>query len=332
MKPSIRISLARLVIHSATIFSAIALSVNAALAQGYPEKPIKVIVAWPAGGIADVTTRVVTQHLSTRLQQPIIIETRTGANGIIGAELVAKSAPDGYTLLFASAEANSINPHIYPKLPYDPLRDFAAIAPFVKVNAAFAGRVGMPATSAKEVVALAQSQPSKLTYGSWGIGSIGHIGMEMLAGNADLKMLHVPFQGGPPAFTALMGGQIDLMLIPAPAAIPLRNSGKIKVFGVTSPERFSLMDDVPTMKEQGYDMDATNTFGFVAPAKTPTAILQKLNLEINEVLKRPDVQAAMKAQGVEIFALSQQQYSKYLETELERWGVVIRRAKIKLEN
>lgn len=314
------------------VLASLLLPLNTALAQVYPDRPIKVVLAWPAGGIADVTTRAVTIPLSERLKQPVIVEVKTGANGIIGAEIVAKSAPDGYTLLFASAEANSINPHIYAKLPYAPLQDFAAIAPFIRVHAAFAGRPNLPAETAKDAIALIRSQPSKLTYGSWGIGSIGHIGMEMVVAQTGINILHVPYTGGPPAFTAIMGGQIDFMLIPSPAAIPFRKSGKIKVFGVTSPNRFSLMEDVPTMKEQGYDVDATNTFGFVAPAKTPPAILDKLHFEINEVLKRPDVQAVMKAQGTEIFTMSRQEYAKYLVTEFDRWGTVIRGAKIKVEN
>lgn len=304
---------------------------HAALAQSYPDRVIKVVVAWPAGGIADITTRAVTTHLSARLKQPVIIEIRTGANGIIGADSVAKAAPDGYTLLFASAEANCINPHIYDKLPYDPAKDFAAISPFIKVHAALAARVNLPASTAREAIELARSQPGKLTYGSWGIGSIGHIGMAMVIDQSGINILHVPYNGGPPTFTAIMGGQIDFMLIPSPAAIPFRRGGKIKVFGVTSPERFSLMADVPTMKEQGYDIDATNTFGFVAPAKTPVAILDKLHYEINEILKMPEVQNIMKAQGAEVFTMSRQEYAKYLVRESERWGAVIRKANIRVQ-
>ena len=304
---------------------------SSASAQTYPDRVLKVVVPWPAGGTVDIATRVVTQHLATKLGQAVIVENRPGANGIIGAETVAKSAPDGYTLFIASHETHSINPHVYPKLPYDPIGDFVAITPFVKVPFVLTGKVGFSAASAKDAVGIIQSQPGKLTYGSWGIGSIAQVGMEMIVGEAGLKILHVPFNGGPPAFNALMAGQIDFMIMPAGAADPLRKGGKIKIFGVTTANRFSLIDDVPTLKEQGYNVDVANTFGFLAPAKTSPAVVQRLHTEINDVIKRPDVQSALKAQGTEIFTLLQQEYSRYLSSELTRWGQVIQRANIKVQ-
>lgn len=315
----------------ATALAAFGLYFGSAQAQTYPERVIRVVVPWPAGGTGDVATRVITQHLAGRFSQPVIIENRPGANGLVGADAVAKSAPDGHTLLLASVETHALNPHVYPKLPYDPLGDFVAVTPFVKVPSALAGRVGLGAASTKEAVALIQAQPSKLTYGTWGIGSLGHVGMEMLVGQAGLKILHVPYNGGPPAFNALMAGQIDLMILPAGTATPLKNGGKIKVFGVTTRNRFPLMEDIPTLKEQGYDLDASNTYGFVVPAKTPLPIVQKLHAEINDLLKQPNVRAALQALGLEVFTLSQQEYARYLQTELSRWGDVIRRADIKMD-
>lgn len=304
---------------------------NAALAQGYPDKLVKVIVPWPAGGTTDIAARLVTLQLAARLGQPVIVENRPGANGIVGADAAAKAAPDGYTLFVASAETHAINPHVYPKLPYDPLGDFVAVTPFVRVPFVLAGKTSFPAASAADAVALIKSQPDKLTYGSWGIGSIAQVGMEMIVGEAGLKILHVPFNGGPPAFNALAAGQIDFMILPAGAAEPLRKGGKIKIFGVTTTSRFALIEDVPTLKEQGYNVDVANTFGFLAPAKTPIPVLQKLHTEINQTIKQADIQAALKAQGTEAFTLSQQEYARFLASELKRWGEVIDRANIRIK-
>ncbi len=315
----------------AAMLASIAIAPSTAAAQGYPDRAIKVVVPWPAGGTTDIAARVIAQQLAARLSQPVIVENKPGANGIIGAEAVAKAAPDGYTLFVASAETHAINPHVYAKLPYDPLAGFVAIAPFVKVPFVLASKVGVPASSAKEAVAFIQSQPGKLTYGSWGIGSIAQVGMEMIVEEAGLKILHVPFNGGPPAFNALMAGQIDFMILPAGAADPLKKGGKIKIFGVTTGHRFAMMEDVPTLKEQGYNVDVANTFGFLAPAKTPPAVIQRLYTEISEIIKRPDVQSALKAQGTEVFTLTQQEYARTLVSELARWGEVIKRAGIKIQ-
>jgi tripartite-type tricarboxylate transporter receptor subunit TctC len=315
----------------ATGLACAVLCTGAAFAQGYPNKAVKVVVPWPAGGTTDIAARVVTQQLSAKLGQPIVVENRPGANGIIGADAVAKSSPDGYTLFVASHETHAINPHVYPKLPYRPIDDFVAIIPFVKVPFVFAGKTVSPASTAQDAVALIKAQPGKFTYGTWGVGSIAQVGMEMIVGAAGLKILHVPFNGGPPAFNALMAGQIDFMILPAGAAEPLRKGGKVKIFGVTTPTRFSLIEDVPTLKEQGYDVDVANIFGFLAPVGTPPAVVRKLHAEIDEILKRADVQSLLKAQGTEVFTLSQEDYARFLVSELRRWGEVIKRANIKIE-
>lgn len=297
-------------------------------AQGYPDKPIKVVVPWPAGGTTDIAARIVIQQLAPRLGQPVVVDNRPGANGIIGAQAVAKSVPDGNTLFVASAETQAINPHVYLKLPYRPLEDFVAIAPFVQVPFVFASRADLGASTAREAVKLIQSQPNKFTYGTWGVGSIAQVGMEMIVAEAGLNILHVPFNGGPPAFNALMAGQIDFMILPAGAAEPLRKAGKIKIFGVTTAKRFSLVEDVPTLKEEGYGVDVANTFGFLAPAKTPETVIRRLYAAISEALALPEVKSALKAQGTEVFTLSQQDYARFLASELERWGQVIKRANI----
>jgi tripartite-type tricarboxylate transporter receptor subunit TctC len=292
---------------------------------------VRIVVPWPPAGAGDIAARVMAQQLAAKLPKSVIVENRPGANGIIGVDVVAKSPPDGHTLLLGSVETLTLNPHIYPKLPYDPLTDLTPIAGFAKVLYVMAGRAALPATSAKEATALVEAQPSKLSYGSWGIGSLAHVGMEMIIGQSGLKILHVPYNGGPPAYQALAAGQIDLMIMPAGLAAPLKSGGKIRILGVATGERYSLMPETLTLKEQGYDMEIVNPFGILAPAKTPPAVLRRLEAEIGDILKRPDVQSTFKAQGMETFFLSQKEYSEYLRTEFSRWGNVVRRANIKID-
>jgi tripartite-type tricarboxylate transporter receptor subunit TctC len=261
----------------------------------------------------------------------VVVENKPGANGIIGTNAVAKSAPDGYTMVYSSGAENAINPHVQKAMPYDLLGDFVPITSFSRTPLFLASRRDLPATSVKDLITLIQSRPGELTYGSWGIGSLGHVGMELILRQSNLKILHVPFVGGPPAFNALMGGQIDMMLMPAGAAIPLRKAARIKVFAVTLPYRASFMPDIPTMKEEGYDVNIALTNGFLIPSKTPTTIVQKLSVEIIEVLRKPKVEAALKAQGTELLVLSQQAYGELLRQEQIRWGEVVRSANVKIQ-
>lgn len=321
----------RVLLVAGAVISSFALPWVSALAQGFPERVIKVVVPWPAGGTADIVARVATQQLAARFSRGVIVENRPGANSIMGTAAVAKAAPDGYTLLVASVETSSINPHVYPKLPYDPSSAFVPVASIAKSPYALAGRSGLAAATVKDAMALIKAQPGKMTYGSWGIGSVAHVGMEMILGKADLNILHVPFNGGPPAFSALVGSQIDLLVLPGGFAPGLRNEGKIKVFAVTTADRFALMADVPTLKEQGYDLELAQVLGFMAPTNTPSAVVELLHAEINNVLKQPEVQSALKARNAEVFALSRDGYTAFLRSELARWGEVIQRANIRID-
>lgn len=314
------------------VLLALSLVSGAAFSQTYPSRAVTVVVPWPPGGAADIAARVITQHLAPRLGTSMVVENKTGANGMVAASAVARAAPDGHTLLLVTNEMYAFNPHVYAKLPYDPFADFVGIAPVAKVLYVFAGKASLPANSAMEALSRAKAQPGRLMYGSWGVGSLGQIGMEMVMQQRSLKMLHVPFNGGPPAYNALAADQIDLMILPMANAAPLAKGEKIKIFGITTPDRFSMFPNLPTMKEQGVDIDIANTVGFFAPSKTPMSVVRKLHAEINEVMKLPATQAALTAQGMEIFALSQKEYADFLRTEYERWGEVIRRANIKITN
>ncbi len=302
-----------------------------AQAQSYPTAPVKVVVPWPAGGVVDAAMRVITEKLPAGLGQPVVVDNRPGANGIIGSTLVATAPADGHTLLVTSAETVAINPHAYAKISYDAKRDFAPIMSLVKLQHVLATRSTWPQATVAETVQAIRQQPDKFTYASWGIGSVPQVGMEMLNGKAGLKLLHVPFNGGPQAFNGLIAGQVDLMILPTVAAKPLKDSGRIKVLAVASAERSPLMPDVPTLKESGLDVEVPNTLGIVAPAKTPPAVLKRLNDEITRVLAQPEVQATLKNLGAEIFVLDRDKFGSYADQERAAWGEVITRANIKLQ-
>ncbi len=309
-----------------------ALSYSATAQAAYPDHVIKVVVPWPAGGTADVVTRVVTDELSNELKQPVIVVNKPGANSIPGTDSVARADPDGYTLLVASVETASINPNVYSNLPYNWAKDFVPIASFATSPYVLAARNGLNVSSLKDLSALAKANPGKLTYGSWGIGSTSHAGMEMIAEKVGLPgMLHVPYNGGPKAFNAVAAGEVDLLVLPNGLAPGLRNAGKIKVFAVTASRRMAGMEDVPTLKEQGYDVELAQSLGFMAPAGTPQAVIDRLATAVNAVLKKPAIQSALTSRNVDVFMGSREDYAVYLRTELKRWGDVIRRSGIKAE-
>lgn len=301
-------------------------------AQDYPDgKTIKLVVPWPAGGATDAAGRILAEHLGKRLNTTVIVENRGGANGRIGAQYVASARPDGYTLLVASAETHAINPYVFSKLPYDPLKDFVAVAPFAINPFTVAARPGLPANSVKEMIALAKASPGKLTFASWGIGSTAQIAMEMLKSQYEFEMLHVPFVGAAPATAALLAGQVDLMILPAANANALRQ--KIKVYAMTTKDRFFLMPDIPSLQELGFEgIDIANWFGVVAPANTPDTIVRRLAAEVVAIVRAPDAQAQFKALGVDVYPpMSQPDFQRFVQSEGLRWGNVIRKANITLE-
>src|SRR5688572_2834873 len=308
-----------------------AISFATASAQPYPSKPIRLVVPWPAGGITDSASRMLVQVLSPRLGQPIVVENRPGANGQIGADNVAKSAPDGYSLFVASAEPLSINPHVYKALPYDPTRDFVGVAPFAINPFALVSRPDFPAKTMKEVVAAAKKNPGKYTYASWGVGSTSQIGMEMVKRQSGIEVLHVPFTGEAPAVTALIAGQVDLMVLPAGSAA--RQAGKVKDLAVTVPERFFILPNTPSLKEEGYaDVNVYNWFGVVAPAKTPEPIVRRLAEEIGATLKSDELKSKYRGMGLDVHPpMSQGDFNKFIAAEIGRWGEVIKSANIRLD-
>lgn len=333
--PSTRSTLAQSAVRSALAAACLAatLAAGPGHAQSYPDKAIKLVVPWPAGGITDVATRMMAQRLGEKLAVSVVVENKAGAAGAIGAESVARSPADGYTLLLASAETHAIAPNLRAKLPYDPLKDFTPLLPFAINPFSLVSRPDFPANNARELIALIKAQPGKFTYSSAGLGSTSQIAMETLKGLAGLNVLHVPFQGQAPALTSLLGGQTDFQTLPAGSAVALRKAGKIKVFAVTTHARFFDLPDVPTLKEEGFEaMNFANWFGLVAPANLPPAIAQRLTNEIAAVNKAPETRAALQKLGVDVYpTISRADFQKFLEAELPRWGNVIRAAGLKAE-
>ena len=312
--------------------AALWIAANLAGAQTYPDKPIKIVVPWPAGGITDSAGRIMAQRMSERMATPFVVENKGGAAGTIGAEFVARAPADGYTLLLASAETHAIAPNLRSKLSYDPQKDFVAIAPFAINPFSIVSRPDFPAKNIKELVALAKSQPGKFTYSSAGLGSTSQMAMETFRGLAGLDILHVPFQGQAPALTSLLGGQTDLQTLPAGSSVGLLKGGKVKVFAVTTSARYFNLPDVPTLKEEGFEMDFANWFGLVAPAGVSPAITQRLAADAATVIQSADTRALLQKLGVDAYPpMSAADFQKFLESERVRWGNVIRASGLKPE-
>lgn len=316
---------------SAAVFAALALFHACGWAQEYPTKPIRVIVPWGAGGIVDVGARLVATPLSKRLSQPVVVENRSGANGMIGTDVVAKAAPDGYTLIVGNTDTHSIDPHVYPKIPYDSLADFVPVAPIAVVPLLVTARSALAADTLPKALELVKSQPGKFTFGSWGTGSVPHLAFLALMDQTGTAMLHVPHAVSTAAFNSLIGGQIDFMLFPVGMAGPLRKAGKLKVLGIINDTRSSVMSDVPTLKEQGYAVELRTIFGLLAPARTPASVIQRLSSEVSTILQSPEISEKLRVQGAEAVLMSPGEYARFLRADLEYWGKVVRKFNVKVQ-
>ncbi len=293
-----------------------------------PTKPIRLVIPYPPGGATDVAARALVQQMGDSLGQTIVVENRPGANGMIASEVVFNAPPDGYTLLMATADTNSINPNVYTKMAYV-ARDFRAVAPVARVNFMLVGKPGLNAANLVELVALAKRE--KMTFASWGVGSTSQVAMEMFKAKAGLDILHVPFQGAAPAFQSVMAGQVDVMMAPASIVIPALS--RVTAYGIASPERFAKAQEVRTLTEQGYPVDADAWVGILAPPKTPQAVLDRVYQGVNAVTARPEMSNKLLGIGLSPpTAMTQPQFAAYMVSEIDRWGEVIRKAGIELKN
>lgn len=303
-----------------------------AAAQAFPSKPIRLVVPYPPGGIGDTLARELGTQLSHRLGQPVVVDNKPGASQIIGAETVAKSAPDGYTLFLGSLSSLVLNVGSNKSLPYDPAKDFAPVSMFFNTPLYLVVNPDLPVKSVAELIAYAKAHPGKLSFGSIGSGSSLHLTGEMFKARTGVDMLHVPYKGSVPAVTDLLGGQIQLIFDAGTSSLPLVRSGKLRVLGVTSAKRASGTPDVPTLAESGVPgFDASFWFGIVAPAGTPQPIVKRLSKEINEILKDLALVERYRPNGVEIAGSTPEEMAAQIKSDRPLWAQVQRQAGISPE-
>ena len=306
-------------------------SQQAALAK-YPTKPVHIVVPYPAGGAVDAFARVLTQQLSEMWSQQVVVDNRPGASTMIGAEQVAKSPPDGYTLLLTAELTLVIVPHLYEKIPYDPLGDFAPIVALVSATQALVANPSLPVKTVKDLVALAKTKPGQLTYGSFGNGSTGHLNIEVLQAMTGARFNHIPYNGAGPAMNDVIGGHIDFMLAALSIVKGNVQAGKLRMIGVGSNHRSSEFPDVPTISESGAPgFEAKSWFGLVAPAGTPPDVIKKINQDVTKVISdRAFAEKFLAAQGLEPITGTPEQFAALVRAETVRWGKVVKDADIKV--
>ncbi len=319
-----------------TIQAALACTVLAAtgvLAQsGFPSRTVTLTVGFAPGGGTDTAARIVAKKLSENIGQSVVVENRAGAGGNIAAQHIANAHPDGYTISLSSVGPLSVSPALYKSLPYDPRRDIAPLTMGVVFPNVFVVNPKVPAKTLTEFVALAKARPGELNYASSGVGGAGHLAGELFKQAAGIDVVHVPYKGGGPAMTDLLGGRVTMYPAVPSTALPHIQAGKVRALAVTGPRRLPTMPDVPTVAESGYPgFEAMNWYAFVAPAKTPNEILDYWNRELVKVLNDPGVRSALTRDGLDPMPGTREELARYIERETEKWGKVVRDAKIQAE-
>lgn len=300
-------------------------------AQTYPTKPVRLIIPFAPGGGNDILGRLIGGKLSELIGQQVVIDNRAGAGGTIGAELAAKAAPDGYTLVIGHIGTLAVNPTLYPKLAYDPLRDFQPISLFAKVANMMVIHPSLPAKSVKDLIALARAKPGMLVYGSGGNGGAGHLATEYFKLLAKVDIRHIPYKGTGPALVDLLAGQTQLIFAGIPGTVAHVKSGRLRPLAVSTAKRLAIFPDVPTVAETVPGYEATQWYGVLAPTGTPAAVVSRLNREIDTGLKDPRIQERLVAGGSEPFASTPEEFSAYIKAEIARWAPVIKAAAIRVD-
>ncbi len=301
-------------------------------AQNYPSRPIRIIAQFTPGTSTDILARVIGQKLTEAWGQPVVIDNRPGAGGIVGTEIGARAAPDGYTLTMGVSSAFGINPTLYSKLPYDAIRDFAPIANIALTPQTLVTNPSFAAKSVKELVAAAKAKPGQINFASLGSGSTSHLTMEMFMSAAGIKLNHIPFKGSPAAHAELMAGQVPVMFDAIPAVLPHIKSGKLRGLGIGTLHRSPFLPELPTIAESGYPgFEAVGWIGIVAPVKTPEAILDKLNREILRILQAPDVKERLATLAFTPVGSTRKEYAAFIKAEIAKWGKAVKDSGAKAE-
>lgn len=310
----------------------VTLAATDAQSQSWPDRSLRFVVSAPAGSSLDVIARVIGDRLRNFLGQPVVVDVRPAAGGTVAADIVAKSAPDGYTMLISFNGPLAFGPHLYAKLPYDPLKDLAPVIITSSQPNVLAVNAALPVTSVKALVAYAKAHPGKLNYASVGNGSSSQLTMELLKATAGIAIVHVPFNGSPPAVTATAQGDTQMLLAVMQPLQPQIQTGRLRAIAVTSAKRFPLLPDIPTVAEAGYPgFEALAWNGILVAARTPRTIIQRLNTEINAILRDPAVKSTLNAQGFDLIGGTPEDFAKLIHSESEKWAPVIRKTGVRID-
>jgi tripartite-type tricarboxylate transporter receptor subunit TctC len=302
-----------------------------ATAQNYPAKPIRWISPWPAGGANDIFSRAIGQKIAESMGQQVLVDNRPGAAGTIGSDIAAKTPADGYTLVMGSSPTHAIAPALYPALPYDPVRDFAAVTLVGSVPNVLVLHPTVPAKTVKELIAVAKARPGKLNFASTGNGTSQHLSAELFKFMAGVDMVHIPYKGTAPALTELVAGQVDLAFENMPALVPHIQAGRLRALAVTTAKRSAIMPELPTIAEAalpGYD--ASVWFGVFVPAGTPRPVIDRLHAEILKALQTPDLKSRMVSMGTEVSGMGPDDFSAYVRREIPKWANLVKAAGVKV--
>jgi tripartite-type tricarboxylate transporter receptor subunit TctC len=304
-----------------------------AQAQSWPSRPVRLVVPYPPGGPVDVSARLLAAPLQAALGQPVLVENKPGAGGNIGADFVAKSAPDGYTLVMGAIATHAINPSLYPSIPYDALKDFRHVTLVVQVPNVLIVNADLPAKSVKELVALAKERPGRLDFASGSTGSTGHLAGELFKQMTGTYMVHIPYKGAPPAVADLMAGRVHLMFDNLASALPNVKAGKVRGLAVTTMKRSSFLPELPTLDESGLKgFDMTTWWGVMAPAKTPQAVVDRLSAEILKAMDAPEVKDRLRAMGSEPPAVrTPEAFTAFVAAELKTYAALVKRSGAKVD-
>jgi len=306
------------------LFIAFALLPWVATAQPYPSKPVRIIVNFPAGGVADIYARIIGAKVQDAWGQPVVVENRTGGGGNIGADAVAKSAPDGYTLNMSAIGPHAVNVSLFSKMPYDPVKDFAAIALVLEAEGLLVVHPTVPASNVAELIAYARANPGKLTFASAGPGTASHLAGELFKTMAKVDMLHIPYKGNVPAITDLLAGQTSLLFATMPTVLPHAKAGKLRAIATLGSERSAATPELPTIGEALKGFEVNNWIGLFAPAGTPPEIVRRWNGEVMRVMQSPDIQARLPVDGARFAPNTPEQFSAFVKSEIAKWAPVVK--------
>jgi len=320
--------------HALSILTAAAALIAApalAQTQSYPNKPIKIVVPFAVGGIADTFSRAIGQKLGETWGQPVVVENKTGAGGNIGADFVAKSAPDGYTLVMGNIGTHAVNQSLFKSMPFDALKDFVPIAHVLDAEGLLVVHPDVPARTVPELIALARSQPGKMSYASGGLGTTSHLAGELFKSVAKVDIVHVPYKGNSPAITDLVGGQTQMIFATMPTVLPMVKAGRLRAIAVIGPQRAPALPDVPTVAESLPGFEVSNWIGLFAPAGTPPEIVARLNAEVQKIMRSPEIEKRLETEGAKFIATTPQSFAAFQRAEADKWAGAIRDAEIKIE-